>query len=61
MGNPFANNQSISRNTLPSLRYRDGEAFSLWQEKAREKLKELLGLPYRICFQQEYHSRAGPL
>ena len=55
MGNPFANNQSISRNTLPSFRYRDGEDFSLWQEKAREKLKELLGLPYRIC-QKDFRS-----
>ena len=33
----------------PSQRYRSGEDFSAWQNRARAKLNELLGLPLENC------------
>ena len=30
----------------PAMRYREGEDFNLWHQKARKKLAELLGLPF---------------
>ena len=36
--------RNIIRNTTPSLRYKEGEDFSLWQKRCREKLSELLCL-----------------
>ncbi|MBR1970733.1 MAG: hypothetical protein IKA17_10325 [Clostridia bacterium] len=41
---------------LPSMRFKDGD-FSLWQQNAKEKLEELLGLPLANCddlFSVEY-------
>lgn len=47
---PHEYNQSLIRAIEPpSLRYRAGEPFLQWQERAREKLNELLGLPFAYC------------
>ncbi len=35
--------------TAPLLRYREGDDFSEWRAKAKEKLTELLGLPLTAC------------
>ncbi|MBQ4517615.1 MAG: hypothetical protein II997_03405 [Clostridia bacterium] len=40
---------SLTENIVPSMRYKEGEDFARWQEKGREKLKELLGLPFVLC------------
>ena len=33
----------------PLMAFKEGEDFKLWQEKSREKLVELLGLPLKKC------------
>ncbi len=43
--------------TEPKMAYDEGQSFPDWQNSAREKLAELLGLPFEICdpdFQIEY-------
>ena len=40
----------------PSMRYNSDEDFSAWQKKAREKLLELMGLPFESC-DDEFHIR----
>ena len=41
-------NQVLAKNE-PSMRYDGSEPFTAWQAKARKKLEELLGLPFRKC------------
>ena len=41
---PHAKNLEVIRALTPSMRYQDGQPFSVWQEHARQKLAELLGL-----------------
>lgn len=43
--NPHIKNMELIRNLTPSMRLKDGESFTEWQENARNKLAELLGLP----------------
>jgi len=46
--------------TEPKMAYDEGQSFPDWQNSAREKLAELLGLPFEICdpdFQIEYTNR----
>lgn len=38
--------------SVPSMRYDFTEEFGDWQAKAREKLMELLGLPFELCEDQ---------
>lgn len=48
---------SILQRTKPQLRYDAEEAFTQWQQKAYDKLMELLGLPLEACppdLQMEY-------
>ena len=49
MSLPYPHNQKLLHNTVPSMRYKDGEDFKKWQEKGREKLKKLLGIPFEDC------------
>lgn len=42
---PHVKNLDIIRNLTPSMRYQDGDSFPDWQEKARQKLANLMGLP----------------
>ena len=52
---------AIMKRTVPSMRYDGEQDFDQWQDMAREKLKELLGLPLESCpleFEVEYE-RAG--
>ena len=44
-------NEMLVKQT-PSLRYDDSESFIQWQQKARKKLEELLGLPFEKCEDQ---------
>ena len=37
------------KNTVPALRYQEGTSFEAWQDTARQKLEELLGLPLETC------------
>ena len=37
------------KSITPAMRYNYGEDFSAWQNSAREKLIELLGLPLELC------------
>lgn len=46
---PHDYNLEILRKTKPEFRYDGAEDFALWQKKAREKLAELLGLPFEKC------------
>ena len=39
----------IAAKTAPSMRYNQGTDLSLWQKNAKEKLTELLGLPFEKC------------
>lgn len=41
---PMLNNLRIIENLQPSMRYDGEESFFVWQERAREKLRELLGI-----------------
>ena len=48
------------KNTAPSYRYDGTEPLPAWQKKAREKLRELLGLPLESCpdeFSVEYEKQ----
>lgn len=49
MSLPYPYHQQLLRAITPSMRYRDGENFAQWQQKSRQKLAELLGLPNRPC------------
>ena len=46
---PLEKNRDIAKNTVPALAYDGKEEFSAWQERARAKLSELLGLPFERC------------
>ncbi len=37
------------KNATPLMRYNYDEDFTVWQKKAKEKLEELLGLPFEKC------------
>lgn len=41
---PVQLTESIIKNTVPSMRYKDGEDFKAWQSAAYDKLYELLGM-----------------
>ena len=41
--------QNLTARTAPSMRYDGGEPYSVWKARAREKLSELLGLPFAPC------------
>lgn len=41
--------QYLAKNALPSLVFKEDMELNKWQESAREKLKELLGLPLLEC------------
>ena len=43
--NPKVHYMRIAESVAPEMRYDGKEDFFLWQKKAKEKLKELLGLP----------------
>ena len=54
---PHRNVMKHIKATIPSMRYQEGENFQEWQKKGKEKLKELLGLPFVHCedlFQIEF-------
>ncbi|MBQ8814421.1 MAG: hypothetical protein IJZ85_08005 [Lachnospiraceae bacterium] len=40
---------NLARNTVPMLAYSEGLVFEEWQDKAKTKLAELLGLPFADC------------
>ena len=46
---PLAKEQELLRSLERSMEYKGDEPLSDWQEKARAKLRELLGLPYALC------------
>ena len=46
---PLAKEQEILRSLERAMEYKGGEPLADWQEKARAKLRELLGLPYAPC------------
>ena len=59
--NPHKFNLELFNSIKPSMRF-DGDAdeFTSWQNAAREKLNELLGLPYKKCdddFKIEYEEK----
>jgi len=41
--------QKKFENLVPSMRYHDDMPFEEWQKRSREKLNELLGLPFKKC------------
>ena len=41
--------QNLTAQTVPSMRYDGREPFADWKARAREKLSELLGLPFQPC------------
>lgn len=41
--------QNLTDETVPSMRYDEKESYTVWKEKAREKLSELLGFPFLPC------------
>ena len=41
--------RQMAKNTEPLLRYKYNQDFSQWKEKAKNKLNELLGLPFEKC------------
>lgn len=41
--------QKLTAQTVPSMRYTGKESYAVWKEKARNKLSELLGLPFFSC------------
>ena len=49
---PYEHNQSLLAKMVPSMRYDGKEPFESWQEKAGQKLMELLGLPFERCADQ---------
>lgn len=46
--NPLRHTLEKMKSIEPCMRYENGD-FAQWQEKSREKLAELLGLPYLYC------------
>ena len=54
---PLTHNRELTAAIVPSMRWDGKEDFSVWQEKGRKKLTELLGLPFKKCdekFRIEY-------
>ena len=54
---PLDHIKKLTKEIIPSMRWDDNENFSAWQEKAKDKLNELLGLPLKKCddkFKIEY-------
>jgi dienelactone hydrolase len=54
---PHKHNLSLLSAIKPAMRYDGSESFTSWQTCAREKLNELLGLPFQVCddlFEIEY-------
>lgn len=47
--NSFEYIKYVTAMTKPSLRYDGSENLAIWQKRAREKLYELLGLPFEKC------------
>jgi dienelactone hydrolase len=61
---PLEYNKEKLRALIPSMRWDGKEAFSAWQERGRQKLPELLGLPFEKCedkFQVEYEEDRGTI
>ncbi|GHU02437.1 hypothetical protein FACS1894147_04300 [Spirochaetia bacterium] len=59
---PLDHVRKLTAAIAPSLRWDGKEDFSQWQEKARTKLLELLGLPFEKCDEQfhiEYREDRG--
>jgi len=59
--NSYLQEQKVMSCTVPAFRYQETDAFVQWQNAARTKLEELLGLPLESCpldFELEYQ-RAG--
>lgn len=57
VSNAFEYTRHIAENTRPSFRYNSEEDFDKWQKKSKEKLAEILGLPFEKCddnFETEY-------
>ena len=56
---PLTHNREKTAAVIPSMRWDGTENFFVWQEKGRQKLTGLLGLPFRSCdekFRIEYRS-----
>lgn len=59
---PHVKNMELIKNLTPSMRYQEGESFQQWQDNARKKLADLIGLPsfkkcdpmFNIEFAQEF-------
>jgi len=43
---PRVKHQQMMQEIIPSMRWQEGEDVAAWQEKARAKLREVLGLPF---------------
>jgi len=43
---PRVKHQQMMQEIVPSMRWQEGEDVAAWQEKARAKLREVLGLPF---------------
>jgi len=58
--NPHKHNLEMMSNIKPSFRYEGNEPFTEWQDRASQKLAELLGLPLEKCdddFKIEYETK----
>lgn len=49
---PYEHNQSLLVEMIPSMHFNGNEPFDQWQVHARQKLTELLGLPFIRCADQ---------
>ena len=60
--NPLDHEREITAAIVPSMRWDGKENFSAWQERSRNKLTGLLGLPFKKCsdkFRIEYREDRG--
>ena len=46
---PQVRHLNLMKEIKPAYRYQEGEDFAAWQEKARARLAEVLGLPLTRC------------
>lgn len=54
MNTPHKHNANIQKAIIPALKFKDGENFEKWKERAKNKLTELLGLPFVKC-EDKFH------
>ena len=47
--NPHVQHHQLMQDIQPDMRYQPGEDVLAWQQKARAKLAEVLGLPLISC------------